>query len=196
MDGKPKYVALVLSLNKRFDRKVIGGVTRFVHESGLWSVFLEDDPAAKVPDFSRGNFDGVIADLDDPRIPQRVAGLAVPVVGIGGIDPGSPLIGTLSTVGTDNRRIADMATDYLLRRGRQEAFSARLEEAGHPCAVYGGRYHPSRSWERLQESLRDWLAVRLERKLKWDPKTESFVNDDEANARFARELHNGWKLVS
>lgn len=63
--GKAKHVALVLSLNKRFDCKVIEGVTRFAHESGLWSVFLEDDPAAMVPDFSRGNFDGEIADLDD-----------------------------------------------------------------------------------------------------------------------------------
>ena len=91
MAGRAKHVALVLSLNKRFDRKVIEGVTRFVHESGRWSVFLEDDPAAKVPDFSRGNFDGVIADLDDPRIPQHVTGLDVPVVGIGGIAMGCSL---------------------------------------------------------------------------------------------------------
>ena len=39
------------------------------------------------------------------------------------------------------------------------------------------------------------IAARLGRKLKWDPKSESFVNDDEANGRFARVLHNGWKLV-
>lgn len=40
------------------------------------------------------------------------------------------------------------------------------------------------------------IAARLERKIKWDPKSESFVNDDEANGMFARVLHNGWKLVS
>ncbi len=63
MSRKTRHVALVLSMNKRFDRKVIEGVTRYVHESGIWSVFLEDDPSAKIPDFRRGHFDGVIADL-------------------------------------------------------------------------------------------------------------------------------------
>ena len=77
------HVALVMSLNKRFDRKVIEGVTRFVRESGRWSVFLEDDPQAKIPDFHHGHFDGVIADLDDPRIPKRLVGLGIPAVGVG-----------------------------------------------------------------------------------------------------------------
>ena len=49
------HVALVMSLNKRFDRKVIEGVTRFVRESGQWSVFVEDDPKAKTPDFRHGH---------------------------------------------------------------------------------------------------------------------------------------------
>jgi len=115
--AKARHVALVLSLNKRFDRKVIEGVTRFVQEAGTWSVFLEDDPAAKIPDFIRGRFDGVIADLDDPRIPKRVAGLKIPVVGIGGIDIHCPLNLTVATVGTHNRKIAVLAADYLMRLG-------------------------------------------------------------------------------
>lgn len=167
----------MLSLNKRFDRKVIEGVTRFVHESGTWSVFLEDDPAAKIPDFSRGHFDGVIADLDDPRIPKCVAELKIPVVGIGGIEPRCPLNLSVSTVGTDNRKVAGLAADYLLRLGlqsfgycgihgqtvdpwnreRQKAFAECLREEGHACSVYAGRYHPSHSWEQLQESLFAWL---------------------------------------
>ena len=79
-----------MSLNKRFDRKVIEGVTRFVREGRRWTVFLEDDPRAKIPDFSRGRFDGVIADLDDVRIPKHLAGLELPVVGIGAIRPNCP----------------------------------------------------------------------------------------------------------
>jgi LacI family transcriptional regulator len=173
-----RHVALVLSLNKRFDRKVIEGVTRFVHESGRWSVFLEDDPAAKIPDFRRGHFDGVIADMDDVRIPRRVTGLSIPVVGIGGIDASSPLRLSVPTVGTHNRSIAWMAADYLMRLGlkhfaycgifghtvdpwnrqRQEAFTAQVREQGYTCAVYAGRRSPSHSWEQLQERLADWLA--------------------------------------
>ena len=178
MTVKPRHVALVLSLNKRFDRKVIEGVTRFVHESGTWSVFLEDDPSAKIPDFRRGSFDGVIADLDDPRIPKQVAGLTIPVVGIGGIDPKCALNLTVSTVGTHNRKIAEMAADYLTRLGlrsfgycgvpsrtldpwnreRQDAFCQRLHGHGHGCSVFSGRYNPSHSWEQLQEALFTWLS--------------------------------------
>jgi LacI family transcriptional regulator len=177
MTKKTLHVALVLSLNKRFDRKVSEGVTRFYHETEGWSVFLEDDPGAKIPDFNRGHFDGVIADLDDPRIPKHVAGLKIPVVGIGGIKPECSLNLTVSTVGTNNRKIAVMAADYLMRLGlrsfgycgvpaqtidpwnceRQETFVARLREKGHDCSVYAGHYNPSHSWEQLQESLRDWL---------------------------------------
>jgi len=38
------------------------------------------------------------------------------------------------------------------------------------------------------------IAARLQRKLKWDWKTERFVNDDLANAMLVRPMHNGWKL--
>ena len=55
MPGKAKHVALVLSLNKRFDRKVIEGVTRFVHEAGTWIVFLEDERAFR--EFTSGTFE-------------------------------------------------------------------------------------------------------------------------------------------
>jgi LacI family transcriptional regulator len=177
MAVKAKRVALVLSLNKRFDRKVLEGVTRFVHESGVWSVFLEDAPGAKIPDFRRGNFDGVIADLDDPQIPLRVSGLDIPVVGIGGLDAECPLRRAVSTVGTNNRKLAVLAAEYLMRLGlrsfgycgvpvqtvdpwnreRQETFVARLAEEGRACSVYAGRYNPSHSWEQLLRSLFAWL---------------------------------------
>lgn len=178
MARRAQHVALVLSLNKRFDRKVIEGVTRFVHESGAWSVFLEDDPSAKIPDFSRGHFDGVIADLDDPRIPRQVAGLAMPVVGIGGIENGCSLNLTVSTVGTHNRKIAELAADYLMRLGlrsfgycgvpastidpwnreRQETFAQQVEAQKHACSIFSVRYKPSHSWEQLQEAIGVWLA--------------------------------------
>ena len=39
------------------------------------------------------------------------------------------------------------------------------------------------------------IAARLGHKLAWDPKTERFVNDDEANRRLVRPMHNGWQLA-
>ncbi len=38
------------------------------------------------------------------------------------------------------------------------------------------------------------IAARLQRKLKWDWKTERFVGDDLANSMIVRPMHNGWKL--
>jgi len=38
------------------------------------------------------------------------------------------------------------------------------------------------------------IAARLETKLKWDPKKEQFIGNDEANQRLSRPMHNGWKL--
>jgi predicted dehydrogenase len=40
------------------------------------------------------------------------------------------------------------------------------------------------------------IAARLETKLKWDPKKEKFIGNDEANALLSRPLHNGWKIGS
>jgi hypothetical protein len=38
------------------------------------------------------------------------------------------------------------------------------------------------------------IAARLETKLKWDPKKEQFIGNNEANALLSRPMHNGWKL--
>ncbi len=173
-----KHVALVMSLNKRFDRKVIEGVTRFVRESGKWSVFVEDDPQAKIPDFRHGHFDGVIADLDDPRIPKRLVGLGIPAVGVGGIREDCPWDLQISTVSTNNRRIAELAANHLMERRlphfaycgvpgrtvdpwnqqRREAFAEHVRQAGCECSIYTGRHSASHSWEQSQEKLANWLT--------------------------------------
>jgi len=38
------------------------------------------------------------------------------------------------------------------------------------------------------------VAARLEQKLAWDPKTERFQDNDEANTMLQRAMHNGWEL--
>jgi predicted dehydrogenase len=38
------------------------------------------------------------------------------------------------------------------------------------------------------------IAIRLEQKLKWDPKTERFVNNDTANRRLTRSMRAPWTL--
>ncbi|MDD2598474.1 MAG: Gfo/Idh/MocA family oxidoreductase [Kiritimatiellae bacterium] len=38
------------------------------------------------------------------------------------------------------------------------------------------------------------IAARLQQKLKWDWRTERFVDNDSANSMLVRPMHNGWKL--
>ena len=38
------------------------------------------------------------------------------------------------------------------------------------------------------------IAIRLEEKIKWDPKTERFVNNDAANRRLSRPMRSPWTL--
>ena len=38
------------------------------------------------------------------------------------------------------------------------------------------------------------ISIRLEQKLKWDPKTEGFVNNDAANRRLTRAMRSPWTL--
>lgn len=38
------------------------------------------------------------------------------------------------------------------------------------------------------------IAIRLEQKLRWDPKTERFINNDTANRRLSRAMRSPWTL--
>jgi hypothetical protein len=38
------------------------------------------------------------------------------------------------------------------------------------------------------------IAIKLRRKLRWDPVAESFVNDDEANRMLDRPMRGPWKV--
>jgi hypothetical protein len=39
------------------------------------------------------------------------------------------------------------------------------------------------------------IAMRLGRKLRWDPQAERFVNDEEANRRLTRAMRAPWRLI-
>lgn len=203
MAPRLKHVALVMSLKRRFDRKVIEGVTRFVRENGRWTVFLEDDPWAKVPDFDHGYFDGVIADLDDPRITKHLARLDLPVVGVGGIRSDYSWGLKMPTVNTNNKQIAILAAEHLQERHlrnfafygtpsrtidpwmceRRDAFVEHLKQHGHPCHLYTVRGNSTQSWEGLQERLADWLE-----KL---PKPVGLMAANDALARHVLEACRG-----
>ena len=60
----------------------------------------------------------------------------------------------------------------------------RRSPAASPRLCFG---RPCRSWRRCI------IAVLLRRKLRWDPVTETFPGDDEANRMLARALRSPWR---
>lgn len=77
-------VALILNLNKDYDRKIATSISRYAHTAADWRIYLEDELANRIPDFRHWRGHGVIADIDDARILKRVLRLKCPWWGLEG----------------------------------------------------------------------------------------------------------------
>jgi LacI family transcriptional regulator len=181
MPATLRHVALIVNLNKAYDRSIVEGVTDYARGRTNWSVYFEDEPQTKLPSLAAWRGDGVIADLDDPIVTRVVRRLGIPVVGVGGGGGGAAKT-HFPYVDTDNRLIARLAAEHLLERGfrkfaycglpptptnpwsrfRELAFVEHVREAGHDCSVYRGRHLSARRWESVQRGLTKWL-LSLER---------------------------------
>lgn len=172
-----REVAVILSLNRDYDRKIAVGISRYAHRAGDWRIYLEDEPRNRLPALHDWHGHGVIADLDDKHVQRFIMGLAVPAIGVGGFS--SPIFHPLNIayVATDNARIGLLAADHLLERGlrnfaycgtphspptswsqaRERAFRARVREAGFTCTVFRGRYRHPRHWDAMLDDLAAWL---------------------------------------
>lgn len=176
--AKTWQVALIMKPSQRYDRRIVRGVAARVHETGNWSLYVEEDPQLRIPELKDWHCDGIIADFDDRKTAEAVSGLKIPVVGIGGgygwydEDSGIPY------VSTDNRAMGTLAAEHLLDRGftrfaycgfprtrvngwsvtRAQAFCRRIEEAGFSCSVFTGKKRSARQWGKLQSELSEWLV--------------------------------------
>jgi len=119
-----KKIAVILNLNKQYDRYLVAGIARYVREQGDWSLYLEDEAHLRIPDFKTWKGHGVIADLDDEQLYKKLVDLKIPVVGLGG---GYGLYtdnGQIPYIYTDNKGIAELGAEHLYDRGfRNFAFS-------------------------------------------------------------------------
>lgn len=177
--GSSRRVALILDVGKTYDRHVIHGIAKYVKTVGQWSLYVEDDPLAKIPNLNTWNGDGIIADFDDVTVAEAVSGLEIPVVGIGGGYGGYNPEMNIPYVATDNTAIAKLAANHLLERGfkslafcgyprtsinvwsdeRATAFEKYLEQEGFHCSVYRGRHRNPRRWNALMKGLMEWLET-------------------------------------
>ncbi len=171
-----RQVALLMRVNKDYDRQIIAGISEYAGENH-WSVYLEDEPQERVPKQSQWLGDGIIADLDDEHAARVLARAGVPAVGVGGFSPPSDLPFDLPYVATDDVANGRLGAEHLMNcglqhfafcgipatyynswaRNREASFVTRLRDAGYPCSVYRGRHRSARNWEALQKGLLAWL---------------------------------------
>ncbi|MBA3481533.1 MAG: DNA-binding transcriptional regulator [Pirellulales bacterium] len=171
-------VALIVDPGQTYDRRIVRGVAAYVQKHRRdWSLYVEEDLIARLPDLKTWAGDGIIANLDDRRIARAVKSLGVPVVGVGGGYGYYEENPEIPYVRTDNRAIARLAAEHLINLGfrrfafcsepptrsngwakeRADAFTECVTEAGFECEVFAGRYSPAKQWRRSQAALQKWL---------------------------------------
>jgi len=172
-------IALILDVNKDYDRKVAAGIARYLdgRRRDRWSIYLEDEPAQRVPRFRAWHGDGVIANLDDSRIASALRHADMPVVGVGGGYGGRRLLPRAPYVFTDNTGIARLAASHLVERAcpnfaycgyrtdaingwskeRAEAFCDALKSSHAGCAMFAGSRGDPRDWDGMLDEIRRWL---------------------------------------
>ncbi len=170
-----KHVAVIPDLTSEYDRNVVHGISRFVHEERQWIIYLHDDPSHKIAQLESWQGHGVIANVDDVQVLQAVKRLCVPVVGYGGVGRKDDHIHFLRG---DNEAIARLAAEHLIDRGftnfaycgwpptrtnpwssaRGLHFGDIVREAGFDCDVYPAR-SGARHWSRLLNELSLWLRT-------------------------------------
>jgi LacI family transcriptional regulator len=173
---KPRHVALILSTNFSYHRKMIRGVAAYARKAGNWSLYIEEPPD-RFPNLRSWRGQGVITAFAERRYVEAIGRLHIPVVGVEGgygwYDPDS----NIPYFATDDEAVARLAADHLIGQGfarlaycgvprnrfnvwserRARAFQRRAHEAGLPCSLYTGRHRSSRNWSELQRGLAQWL---------------------------------------
>ena len=172
-----RQIAVILDSARAYHRKILLGIGHYVTEVGNWSLYLEDQPAEKLPDLEHWQCDGILLAFVDRKVIRTVCRLGIPIVGIeaeaGWYDPAS----RIPYYSTDNRAIGQLGANHLIDQGfsrlafcgypasrrtmwsieRGQAFATRARRQGFPCSLYTGRYIVARHWSDLQRHLAAWL---------------------------------------
>lgn len=173
MPRRPR-VALLIDMSGVHGRRILRGITEYLHSHRSWTIDLEHrDVARGLPRWLHGwRGDGVISRWSGPRVVNELLGFGVPVVDVSSRHPafGPPRITS------DDRAIGGLAADHLLERRlrsfgfygiagelwsscRRDGFVGTVARAGHPCEVFeatliGHRHQPT---EREVSQLARWL---------------------------------------
>lgn len=154
---------------------VFVGIQKYVDQHTPWLLFIDPRGGEEPLSLPHGwHGDGVIARVASPALARELLAAGIPTVNVSGIRlPENPFPCITSDLTASGR----MAADYFLEKGfrsfayfslfglhyvaaHQEAFAARLGEAGFECAVYvvKPRQGAQPGWNLDFSELGAWLA--------------------------------------
>lgn len=174
-----REIALILNINRPYDRKVVAGIARFTRMHPRWQLYVEDEPLAKIPNLKRWKGHGIIADLDDQQVLGALTGIKKPLVNVGGAIFDESWQFNAPYVTTDNEAVAQLAAEHLMDQGftnfaycgirqtpfnpwsrmRATAFRDAVGARGFECSTYFGRHTNARQWESVQKGICKWLLT-------------------------------------
>jgi LacI family transcriptional regulator len=169
-------VACIVETSMAFGREILGGVTRYLQESGPWTVYIEQrsltDQAPRWLETWEG--DGIISRLA-PRLARRLHARGIPTVDLNDQGPGP----CRPHIRSDYRAEGALAAEHLLERGFTSfaffgypqrtrsrecwcGFTATLQATGHGCEHYRRAQrvswgHQQPSWEVEVEGVAQWI---------------------------------------
>ncbi|VED45465.1 AraC family transcriptional regulator [Raoultella terrigena] len=180
MFEKRHRITLLFNANKAYDRQVVEGVGEYLQASQLeWDIFIEEDFRARIENIREWLGDGVIADYDDPEIEKLLAGVEVPIVGVGGSYYRPEDYPPVHYIATDNAALVESAFLHLKEKGvhrfafyglptssgkrwaveREHAFCQLVAKEKYRGVVYQGLETAPENWQHAQNRLADWLQT-------------------------------------
>jgi LacI family transcriptional regulator len=170
---KRKHVAIILDVTSEYDRDVLHGISRYVHEDDLWTIDLHNEQRHLLAQLQRWRGHGIIANIDTPGVLNAVKRLRVPVVGFGG---GAVMDDQIHFLAGSNEEIARLGVEHLIERGfnsfafcgwpsnrtnpwslaRGKAFSQIIREAGFQCSIFPARASV-RHFDTLLDEMSQWI---------------------------------------
>lgn len=180
MFEKRHRVTLLFNANKAYDRQVVEGVGEYLQASQSgWDIFIEEDFRTRIDNIREWLGDGVIADYDDPQIEALLAGVDVPIVGVGGSYHRPEDYPPVHYIATDNAALVESAFLHLKEKGvhrfafyglpaaagkrwaveREHAFCQLVAKEKYRGVVYQGLQTAPENWQHAQNRLADWLQA-------------------------------------
>lgn len=173
-----RNIRLLFNANKVYDRQVIEGVGQYLNANQCnWDIFLEEDFRIHWPQITNWQGDGIIADLDNPKVAEILHSVTIPVVGVGGSYQNSEDYPAYPYVATDNSQVIGCAFNHLKNKGleqfafyglppdpfyrwaseREHAFCQITQGAGFTPHLFRGNYTDSTTWQADMQRLTSWL---------------------------------------